>query len=186
MASIEPATERAVLISGSPSPSSKSRTLLERARKQLESGGFDTTLIDLSVLPAVGLLGRQGDDRVAEALHQVVSAKIVAASSPVYRATYSGLLKVFFDLLPQDALEGKIAIPILTGGGQAHVLALDYGLRPLFASIGATVIANGVYGYDAQFRSGGPDSGLVERVDRAVEEAVALARVGTEPATVRP
>jgi FMN reductase len=183
---MEATTERAVLISGSPSPSSKSRTLLERARRQLESAGFDTTLIDLSVLPAVALLGRQSDDRVAEALHQVISARIVAASSPVYRATYSGLLKVFFDLLPPGALEGRIAIPILTGGSQAHLLALDHGLRPLFASIGATVVANGVYGYDAQFRSGGPDSAILERVDRAVAEAVRLVRAEAESVLERP
>jgi FMN reductase len=116
---------------------------------------------------------------VAEAQHQVLAARIVVASSPVYRATYSGLLKVFFDLLPQDALEGKVGFPILTGGSQAHLLALDHGMRPLFASIGATVIAGAVYGYDAQFRSGAPDTALLERVDRAVEEAVALARSGT-------
>ena len=173
---MEATTERAALISGSPSPSSKSRTLLERARRQLENAGFDTTLIDLHTLPAIALLGRQSDDRVAEALHQVVSARIVVASSPVYRASYSGLLKVFFDLLPQEALEGKIGVPILTGGSQAHLLALDHAFRPLFASLGATVVANGVYGYDAQFKSGGPDTALLERVDRAVEEAAALAR----------
>ena len=130
----------------------------------------------------MALLGRQGDDRVADAIQLVLGSRIVVASSPVYRATYSGLLKTFFDLLPQDALEGKIGVPILTGGSQAHLLALDHSFRPLFASIGATVVGTGVYGYDAQFKSGGPDSGLIERVDRAVEEAVALARASAESA----
>ena len=62
----------------------------------------------------------------------------------------------------------------------AHLLALDHGMRPLFASLGATVVANGVYGHDGQFRSGGPETALLERVDRAVEEAAALARA-TQP-----
>ncbi len=177
---MEPTSERAALISGSPSPSSKSRSLLERARRQLEAAGFDATVIELSALPAVALLGRQPDDRVADAIQRVLGARIVVAGSPVYRATYSGLLKVFFDLLPQEALQGKVAVPILTGGSAAHLLALDHGMRPLFASVGAVVVSNGVYGYDAQFTSGGPDSALIERVDRAVEEAVSLARAAAE------
>ncbi|MBI4420722.1 MAG: NAD(P)H-dependent oxidoreductase [Gemmatimonadetes bacterium] len=177
--------ERAALISGSPSPNSRSRTLLEHAWHRLEAAGFEATLVDLAALPSDALLGRRSDERVAQAVQAVLAASVVVASSPVYRATYSGLLKTFFDLLPQDALAGKIAVPILTGGGPAHLLALDHGFRPLFASVGATVVANGIYGYDAQFKNG-PEPALIERVDRAVEEAVALARAGAETALGRP
>ena len=165
----------AALISGSPSAASKSRTLLERAHQRLVHEGLGTTLVDLGSLQADALLGRRTDAGVKAALDAVHSARILVASSPVYRATYSGLLKVFFDLLPQDGLAGKIAVPILTGGGPAHLLALDHGFRPLFASVGANVVANGVYGYDAQFKNGA-DPALLEQVDRAIEEAVTLAR----------
>jgi FMN reductase len=105
----------------------------------------------------------------------VEEAAILVVSTPIYRATYSGLLKVFFDLLPQDALVGKVAIPIATGGGPAHLLAVDHGLRPLLASVGALVVATGVYGTDTQFRNGVPDTALVERIERAALEAAALA-----------
>lgn len=168
--------ELAVLISGSPSPNSKSRRLLTHAGLALERAGFETSQVDLHRLRAAALLGREQDRDVAAGIAQLLSARIVTASSPVYRATYSGLLKVFFDLLPQAALEGKIAIPILTGGSLGHLLALDQGMRPLFASVGATVVSNGVYGCDAQFRGGIPDPELVERVERAVDEAVRLSR----------
>src|SRR5260221_10562706 len=99
---------RAALIAGSPSPQSKSRALLERARERLDAAGFETTVIELGALPAEALLGRKKDARVEEAKSAVGSADIVVAASPVYRATYSGLLKVFFDLFPQDALAGGI------------------------------------------------------------------------------
>ena len=53
------------------------------------------------------------------------------------------------------------------------------GFRPLFASVGANVVANGVYGYDAQFKNGA-DPALLEQVDRAIEEAVTLARASAD------
>ena len=95
-------------------------------------------------------------------------------STPVYRATYSGLLKVFFDLLPQDGLAGKIAVAIATGASLGHLLAVDHGLRPLLTSVGALPVATAVYGTDAQFRDGRPDPALIEQIDRAVAEALAL------------
>jgi FMN reductase len=50
----------------------------------------------------------------------------------VYKAAYSGLLKTLLDLLPQCALAGKVVLPVVTCGSPAHVLAIDYALRPLY------------------------------------------------------
>jgi FMN reductase len=57
----------------------------------------------------------------------------------VYKAAYTGLLKSFLDLLPQYALAGKTVLPLVTGGTPAHVLTVDYALRPVLASMGAHV-----------------------------------------------
>lgn len=163
-------------LSGSPASVSRSRGLLELALAALErQGAGPTRLIDLAQLPADGLLGRRDDRDVADALRSVLEAAIVVVGTPIYRATYSGLLKIFFDLLPQDALAGKVAIPIATGAGPTHLLAVDHGLRPLLASVGALVVATGVYGTDAQFHNGVPEPALVERIERAALEAAALA-----------
>jgi len=163
-------------LSGSPAPVSRSRALLEQALAALErQGAGPSRLIDLAQLSADGLLGRRDDRDIADALRGVLEAGILVVSTPIYRATYSGLLKVFFDLLPQDALLGKVAILIATGSGPAHLLAVDHGLRPLLASVGALVVATGVYGTDTQFRNGVPDAALVERIERAALEAAALA-----------
>ena len=165
---------KAVLVSGSPSATSRSRGLLDHARGRLEAAGLSTTTIDLASLPADGLLGRTKDPAVTAAVESTVSADIVVASSPTYRATYTGLLKTFFDLLPQDALAGKTGLPILTGGGPAHQLALDHAFRPLFASLGATVVT-GVYAFDAQLKTG-IDPAVTHALDASVDAAVALAR----------
>ena len=119
--------------------------------------------------------------KIKNVIEALAGAQIVVASSPTYRATYTGLLKTFFDLLPQDCLIGKIGVPILTGGGPWHQLALDHGFRPLFASLGATVV-NGAYGYDAQFKNG-PEAALLAKIDEMVEDALVLARTIAESKT---
>ena len=160
-----------VALSGSPSSRSKSRRLLSLAVDRFARDGLRSRTVDLSDLLADDLLGRTRTPGIERALESVAAARIVIVSTPVYRASYSGLLKTFFDLLPQDALAGKVAIPIATGGGPAHALVIDYALRPLLASVGALVVSTGVYGIDAQFTENGPDAALAARVDRAVAEA---------------
>lgn len=169
-------TATVIGLSGSPGQLSRSRTLLELALNALEKQGVaPSRLIDLAKLPADALLGRREATDVRESIQSVLDAGVLVVATPIYRATYSGLLKVFLDLLPPDALAGKVAIPIATGGGPAHLLAVDHGLRPLLASVGALVVATGVYGTDAQFKNGAPEQALVERIERAALEAASLA-----------
>jgi FMN reductase len=158
-------------ISGSPSPVSKSRVLVETALSAFAGRGAATTLIDLAALPADALLGRGSAPEVAGAIEAVGRSRIVVVGTPVYRATYSGLLKVFFDLLAPESLAGKVGIPLVSGQSRGHALALDHGLRPLFASLGATVIAAGVYATPDQFQDGAPGTELRQAVERAVQEA---------------
>jgi FMN reductase len=167
-------TFSAVGISGSPSARSKSRTLLEHALVALAERGATTALIDLAALPADALLGRTRAPELDAALAAVSEATIVVASTPVYRATYSGLLKVFFDLLPLNGLAGKTGIAIATGGSPAHQLVIDHGLRPLFASVGAVITPAAIYGTDSAFENGTPNQTLIARIHVAASEAVTL------------
>ena len=176
MADMNATTLTAVGISGSPSARSKSRTLLEHALAALAERGVETTLIDLSTLPADALLGRRRTAEVDNALAAVSRASIVVASTPVYRATYSGLLKVFFDLLPINGLAEKTAIALATGGSPAHQLVIDHGLRPLFSSVCAIITPTGIYGTDSAFENGVPHASLIARIAEAATEAVTLSK----------
>ena len=71
-------------------------------------------------------------------------------ATPIYKAAYSGLLKLFLDLLPTDGLRGKTVLPLATGGTVAHVLAIDYGLRPVLQSLGARHVLQGLFILDKQ------------------------------------
>jgi FMN reductase len=161
----------AIAISGSPSHQSKSKRLLAHAAASLSANGTAVTAIDLCDLPAEALLGRSRDAAVDQALAALAEARLVIVATPVYRASYSGLLKCFFDLLPQDALAGKAAVLIATGGSPAHSLVIDHALRPLVASVGGLSVATSIYGTDAQFSADGPAAALLAGVDRAVREA---------------
>ncbi|KAI1690900.1 NADPH-dependent FMN reductase domain-containing protein [Ditylenchus destructor] len=76
-------------------------------------------------------------------------SQTVVIATPIYKAAYSGLLKIFLDLLPQDGLAGKSIWTLATGGSLAHLLALDYGLLPVLSALGARSHIDGVYAADA-------------------------------------
>ena len=167
----------AVAISGSPRAPSKSRTLAERALAELESLGCRTQLIDVAVLPADALVVRAESSALAEAIAAVGRAGIVVAASPTYRALYTGVLKCFFDLMPQEHLAGKFCVGLQTGIAPQHALAAEYGLRPLFASLDGVPLAV-TYATDSDFSDGDPSAEVMAQVSAAMQSAVGAARTG--------
>lgn len=133
-----------VLLSGSPGESSRTEVLLHHIAAALRRHGHSTRTLAVRDLPADALLrGDLDDPALRGARDALLSADGVVVGTPVHKATYSGLLKVFIDLLPMDTLHGLPVLPVVTGGSDAHVLALDCGLKPLLTALGATRIAPG-------------------------------------------
>jgi SsuE family FMN reductase len=163
----------AVAISGSPRTLSKSKALAELLLEALAARGCSTQLIDLATLDAEALVARRDDAGVSDAIAAVGAAQIVVAATPTYRALYTGLLKCFFDLMPQAYLAGKVCVPVQTAGVPHHSLSVEYGLRPLFASLEGLSTA-GVYATDAEFTDGAPNDDLRVRIKRAAEAAMAI------------
>jgi FMN reductase len=129
-----------IVLAVSGSPSSKSRTALvaQHVLGLLRSENLETRFLSVRDLPAEALLrGNTSEPEIAEALAAVEQASGIVFATPIFKAAYSGLLKCMLDILPQFALAGKAILPIATGGSVAHVLALDYGLRPVLQSMGA-------------------------------------------------
>ncbi len=158
---------KAVAISGSPRSPSKSKTLAEVMLRALEDRGCETRLIDLAGLPAEALLARAQSPEVDDAIAFVGAADLVVAATPTYRALYTGLLKCFFDLMPQGHLAGKRCVGLQTGLALEHTLAAEYGFRPLFASLDGVPVAV-LYATDGEFEEGVPLSSLLERIARLV------------------
>lgn len=173
-------------ISGSPSARSRSAWLLQLAQTRLEARASRIETLAVRELPAAALLAADATHPALQAAaRQVAQADVVIVSTPIYKAAYSGLLKAFFDLLPTDALAGKTVLPLATGGSPAHLLALDYALRPLLTALGARHVLDSVYATDAQLpphESGGhvPAPELVARLGRALQP---LAQADAPPAS---
>jgi FMN reductase len=92
-------------------------------------------------------------------------------ATPIFKASYSGLLKVFLDLLPQFALAGKAILPIATGGSAGHLLALDYGLRPVLQSMGARHIVQSLFVPEIEMRVVDDKLTLGEQTEIILREA---------------
>ena len=115
-------------------------------------------------------------------LDLVLAADGMIAVTPIFSASYSGLFKLFFDLVERDGFAGKPVLIAATGGTARHSLAVDHALRPLFAYLNAAVVATGVYAATEDWGRGGDatDGSLVDRIDRAAAE-LARAVAANEP-----
>ena len=116
------------------------------------------------------------------ALDAVLAADGLIAVTPIFSASYSGLFKLFLDLVERDGFAGKPVMIAATGGTASHSLALEHALRPLFAYLNAAVVATAVYAATEDWgRSGvAAEDSLVERIDRAaLELSVAMSVRGS-------
>ena len=105
-------------------------------------------------------------------LHQ---SDLIVIGTPVYKASYTGLLKHFFDLVDPKKLTGKVAILVATGGSDHHALVLESHLRSLASFFGIYTIPTTIYAKDIEFKDYELESPLIEqRIDRALEQAGVL------------
>jgi FMN reductase len=88
---------------------------------------------------------------VKEQLEEVASSDLVVVASPTYKATYTGLLKAFFDRYANDALARTVCVPVMTGAAPIHALAPEVHLRPLLVELGASTPTRGLYVTEQQF-----------------------------------
>ncbi|WP_269533253.1 NADPH-dependent FMN reductase [Chitinimonas sp. BJYL2] len=164
------------ILAGSPSATSRSAALLAHTAKQLSERGYTVRTLDVRDFPPEDLVLARFDQPSIKALQAAVAeADGLVVGTPVYKAAYSGALKLLLDLLPERALAGKVVLPIATGGSPAHMLAVDYALKPVLSALNVKETLQGVYAIDKQIRwldGGGVelDAELDERIERALAQ----------------
>lgn len=140
-----------LILSGSPSRTSRLNGMVDYAQTHLQEKGLKVGVIRVSDLPAEALITADFEHpAIQEANRRVENADAVIIASPVYKASYTGILKTYLDLLPQKGLAEKVILPVFIGGTINHLLAIDYALKPVLSVLGARHILAGVYVIDSQ------------------------------------
>lgn len=163
-----------VLIAGSPNASSRSSAVLDLVERYLRSQNIDTRRYSVADFAAEELLlGQFGSANVQRLRRDIEKADGIVMATPVYKASFSGVLKTILDLLPQEALHDKVVLPIASGGSAGHLLVLDYALKPVLSAMKAQEILTGVFVQDSQieFTSSSAPPQFEANLQRRIENA---------------
>lgn len=150
---------KTVVVVGNPKANSRTRDAGIRLAGYL--GAASPKIIEISDLGA-GLL-TWDDPAVQASVAEVADADLAIFASPTFKATYSGLLKLFLDQFSTgNGLSGVTAIPLMLGGGQSHALAPELSLKPVLVELGA-ITAPGLYQLDSTYTTDGTAQKYAER-----------------------
>ncbi|HEY1531177.1 MAG TPA: FMN reductase [Galbitalea sp.] len=164
-------------VSGSPTRPSRTSALVDLVTHAFaETLDGEATVIELA--PLLGELGA-GPYRTdigpnaRAAVELVEAADVIVVGSPAYRATYTGLFKLFFDHVGQYALADKPIILTATGGSDRHALLVEHQMRPLFGFFQALTLPLGIFASEADFtdyRVTSPE--LIDRLTKTLQRTL--------------
>ena len=165
---------RVITLAGSPRFPSRSTSLLTLCQRALEARGVEVIPWNIQNFQPDDLINARFDAPALLALREdLLAADGVIVATPVSKASFSGALKTLLDLLPERALEHKVVLPLASGGSVAHMLAVDYALKPVLNALKAQEILHGVFAEDHQIthydRQPELQAALARRLDEAVE-----------------
>ncbi|CAM3615160.1 NAD(P)H-dependent oxidoreductase [Isoptericola cucumis] len=146
---------RVVVVNGSPSRPSKTMGLTSVVLDTLaEMLPTEASQVDVYRL-GHGFTDATSRDEVTpdveSALHRAEEADLLVAAAPVFRGSYPGMFKHFFDLVDQYALANKAVLLVATGGSDRHALVLEHAMRPLFAFFQAMTVPVAFYASSGDF-----------------------------------
>jgi FMN reductase len=124
---------------------------------QTSGGDVAVEILNLAETP-IDICDGRPLDSYSETTRQVVgliaAADAVLIGTPVYRASFPGVLKNLLDIVPVEALQNKPLGIVAMGGSPHHYLAVDTQLRQVLAWFGALVAPTSVYVTGGDFRDG--------------------------------
>ncbi|MER5491623.1 FMN reductase [Streptomyces sp. NPDC002454] len=182
---------RVTAVVGSLSTPSKTTALVELILRTLaDRTPIESRLVELHALKGAFTGAAARDEvgaEVEEALRAVEEADLVIAATPVFRGSYTGLFKHFFDLVDPYGLAATPVMLAATGGSDRHALVIEHAMRPLFGFLQAWTAPAGIYLSAGDFDGTtvlNPE--VYERIEMAVGDVVPVARAlaaAAEPTT---
>ncbi|HEX4391964.1 MAG TPA: CE1759 family FMN reductase [Mycobacterium sp.] len=171
-------TKLAIVSGGLREPSS-TRLLADRITAAVDAALAGRKLTATASVIELRRLGRAIMDTMVtgfatsdlESVFEIVAdADGVIAVTPAFNASFSGLFKSFFDVLPEETLSEMPVLIAATGGTERHSLVLEHALRPMFSYLHAIVSPTGVYAATDDFGA----QQLSERIGKAAEDFARL------------
>jgi FMN reductase len=142
--------------------------------------------IDLGSIEIIRADGTPADDMTGDTRHAIdvlEESDLIVIGTPIYRATYSGLLKSFLDLVPRGGYDGSTAplrakpvVVVATAATPQHFLGIDQLKLVLHGFFAAHVLPPGVFASAADFTEQGVSPALAEAADTAGRAMVDLGR----------
>lgn len=143
------ATEpRIAVVVGNPKPASRTLNVaMTVAGAAARAAGLPADApVDVIELAGLGpQLFDWSSSEVRSATEMLAGSRLAVVATPVYKATYTGLLKSFLDWFAQTGLAGVTVVPVMVGASATHALAVEVHLRPLLVEIGASVPTRGLF-----------------------------------------
>jgi len=180
-----------LLLIGAATPPGRLATAVAAAAEAGRSQFADMAveIINLAETPVEICDGRPLDrygPATHEAVGRIAAAAALLVAAPVYRASFPGVLKNLFDILPVEALQGKPVGIVAMGGSPHHYLAVDAQLRQVLGWFGALVAPTGVYLTGADFRDGRLISEVVRAELAALTQTLSTLARRLDPASLGP
>jgi FMN reductase len=117
----------------------------------------------------------EGDTRTI--IDKVKAADALIIGTPMYRGSYTGVLKNLFDVIPNDALMGKPVGLIATGGTDHHFLAIEHELKPVIGFFAGYPIPGAVYANNQHYSNGHlVDEDVLDRLRQLADAVVGFAQ----------
>jgi FMN reductase len=140
---------RITTVVGNPRIGSRTRLAAEAVAGSLEAlaraqgWNVHTHVVELAEL--AGELFAFPSEPADAAVERVRASDVLVVATPTYKASYTGLLKAFFDRYGTNGLAGVTAVPVMLGGAPVHALAVDTHLTPLLLELGASCPTRGLF-----------------------------------------
>jgi FMN reductase len=135
-------------IVGNPKPASKTAQVADTVAARIASA-LDADTATLELGPIAADLTGWGAPAVDAAKEALFGANVLVFASPVYKATYTGLMKLMLDQIGAGELSRHVAVPVMVGGGPTHTLAVEESFRPVLIELGASCPSAGLYVIDS-------------------------------------
>lgn len=145
---------------GNPKPLSRTYKAAQLVAERLSGRPPDLTVDLVELGPE---LLEWSSAEVARIVAEVSASSLVVFASPTYKASYTGLLKLFLDRIGSGALAGLAAVPLMLGGDLRHSLAPEVFLKPVLTELGASCPAPGLFLLESQWDDPSALDGWLER-----------------------